>query len=59
LFFFVGCGREKGGGVGGGWGGADNLTKVIMGALKEHGGFFNIHITTKLISFGVDGVNVF
>jgi len=44
-----------------GWGvlGADNLTKVIMGALKEHGGFFNIHITTKLISFGVDGVNVF
>ncbi len=44
---------------GGGGGGADNLTKVIMGALKEHGGFFYIHISTKLISFGVDGVNVF
>jgi len=29
-----------------------------MGALKEHGGLFNIDIATKIISFGVDGVNV-
>jgi hypothetical protein len=40
-------------------GGAYNLTKVIMGALKEHGGLFDIDVAIKLISFGVDGVNVF
>jgi hypothetical protein len=37
---------------------ADNLTKVITGALKEHGGLFDVDVT-KLISFGANGVNVF
>jgi hypothetical protein len=40
-------------------GGAYNLTKVFMGAFKEHGGFFYVDFVAKLISFGVDGVNVF
>jgi hypothetical protein len=35
------------------------MTKVIMGALKEHGGLFDINVATKLISFGADEVNVF
>jgi hypothetical protein len=35
-------------------GGSNNLTKVVMGALKKHGVF----AIGKLISFGVDGVNV-
>jgi hypothetical protein len=30
-----------------------------MGVLKEHGGLFDVDIVTKLISFGVDGVNFF
>jgi hypothetical protein len=30
-----------------------------MGALKKHGGFSNVDIATKLISFGANGVNVF
>ncbi len=30
-----------------------------MGALKKHGGFSNVDIVTKLISFGANGVNVF
>ncbi len=40
-------------------GGVDNQTKVIMGVLKKHGGFFSAHIAGKLISFGANGVNVF
>jgi hypothetical protein len=36
--------------------GVDNLTKVIMGALKEHDGLYDVDV---LISFGVDGVHVF
>jgi hypothetical protein len=39
--------------------GAYNLTKVIMGVLKEHGGLFNENVVVKLISLGVDRVNVF
>jgi hypothetical protein len=39
--------------------GAYNLTKVIMGVLKEHGGLFNANVVVKLISLGVDRVNVF
>jgi hypothetical protein len=39
--------------------GVDNLTKVIMGALKEHDGLYDVDVVVKLISFGVDGVNVF
>jgi len=35
------------------------MTKVIVGALKEHGGLFDINVATKLISFGADEVNVF
>jgi hypothetical protein len=34
--------------------GANNLTKVIMGALKEHGDFFYVDVVAKPISFGVD-----
>jgi hypothetical protein len=30
-----------------------------MGDLKEHGVICNVNIATKLISFGVDGLNVF
>jgi hypothetical protein len=30
------------------------LTKVIMGALKEHGDLFNVNIVAKLISFGAE-----
>ncbi len=37
---------------------ADNLTKVIIEALKKHGNVFNVDITTKLTSFGATGVNV-
>jgi hypothetical protein len=32
-------------------GGVDNLTKVIMGVLKEHGRLFDVDIAAKLISF--------
>jgi len=39
--------------------GVDNLIKVIMGDLKEHGVIYNVNIATKLISFGVNGLNVF
>ncbi len=39
--------------------GAHNMTKVIMGALKEHGGLFDINVVIKLISFGANEVNVF
>jgi hypothetical protein len=37
----------------------DNLTKVIIEALKIHGNVSNANITTKLISFRANGVNVF
>jgi hypothetical protein len=40
-------------------GGINNLTKVIMGDLKKHGAISNVNIVTKLISFRVDGLNVF
>lgn len=30
-----------------------------MGALKEHDGFYDVEVVVKLISFGVDGMNVF
>jgi hypothetical protein len=39
--------------------GAYNLTKAIMGVLKEHGGLFDTYVVVKLISFGADGMNVF
>jgi hypothetical protein len=30
-----------------------------MGALKEHDGIHDVDVVVKLISFGVDGMNVF
>jgi hypothetical protein len=40
-------------------GGVNNLTKVIMGALKKHDGLYDVDVVVNLISFGADGVNVF
>jgi hypothetical protein len=40
-------------------GGFDNLTKVIMDVLKKHVGLSDINVVAKLLSFGIDGVNVF
>jgi hypothetical protein len=37
----------------------DNLIKIIMGFLRKDGGVFYVDVATKLMSFGVDGVNVF
>jgi hypothetical protein len=34
--------------------GANNLNKVIMGALKEHADLFDVDVVAKLISFWVD-----
>lgn len=39
--------------------GIDNLTNVIMDALMIGGGMPRKHITSKFISFGVDGVMYF
>jgi hypothetical protein len=38
---------------------ANNLTKVIVTSLPYNGGFFDTHLVSKLISFGVNGVLVF
>ncbi len=40
-------------------GGSNNLTKVSMDVLKKHVGVFDINVAAKLLSFGVDVVNVF
>jgi hypothetical protein len=40
-------------------GASKNLTKVVMGALKKHGGVFDVDIVRKFMSFRADGVNVF
>jgi hypothetical protein len=37
----------------------NNFIKIIMGALRKDGGVFDVDVATKLMSFGVDGVNVF
>jgi hypothetical protein len=37
----------------------DNLTKVIMEALTIGGGMPRNHVSTKLVSFGGNNVNVF
>jgi hypothetical protein len=39
--------------------GSNNLTEVIMGALKKHGDVFNANVARNLMSFRADGVNVF
>jgi hypothetical protein len=40
-------------------GAAYNLIKVVMGALKKHGGVSDVDVSRKLMSFRNDGVNVF
>ncbi len=35
------------------------MTKVIMDVLKKHVGLSDINVVAKLLSFGIDGVNVF
>jgi hypothetical protein len=37
----------------------NNLTKVIIEALKKHASVYNVNVVTKLMSFEVNGVNVF
>jgi hypothetical protein len=32
---------------------------MLMDVLKKHVGVFNIDVVAKLLSFGIDGVNVF
>jgi hypothetical protein len=39
--------------------GFDNLIKVIVDALKKHVGVFDANVVARLLSFGVDCVNVF
>ncbi len=39
--------------------GLNNLIKILMGALKNHGDVSNVGATTKLMSFKANGVNVF
>lgn len=39
-------------------GNANNLTKVIMNVLQSEGGVFKFNIALKLLSFGIDGVNI-
>lgn len=39
--------------------GLNNLIKILMDALEKHGDVSNVGATTKLISFNMDGVNVF
>lgn len=39
--------------------GSNNLTKMIMDALKKHIGVSDANVVVKLLSFGDDGVNVF
>jgi hypothetical protein len=34
-------------------------SKFVMGALKKHGGVFDVDVVGKLMSLRVDGVNVF
>jgi len=40
-------------------GGNNNLTKVIVKALQKNGGVLEEDMAFKLISFAIDGVNVF
>ncbi len=39
--------------------GLNNLIKILMDVLEKHGDVSNVGATTKLMSFNVDGVNVF
>jgi len=40
-------------------GGFDNLTKVIINVLRKHVSVYDIDVVAKLLSFGINGVNVF
>ncbi len=40
-------------------GNTNNLTKVIIEALEKHASVSNVDVVTKLMSFEVNGVNVF
>jgi hypothetical protein len=40
-------------------GGSDNLTKVVMGALKKHGSVFHANAIRTFMFFKTNGVNVF
>jgi len=40
-------------------GNANNLTKVIMDVLQNEGGLFKFNIALKLLSFEIDGENIF
>jgi hypothetical protein len=37
----------------------DNLMKMIMASLLQYGGLHETNLTSKSISFGVDGVQIF
>ncbi len=39
--------------------GLNNLIKILMDTLEKHGDVSNVGATTKLMSFNVDGVNLF
>ncbi len=38
---------------------SNNLIKMIMGSLLQHGGLFETNLVSKLISFGANGALVF
>jgi hypothetical protein len=40
-------------------GGFDNLTKVLMDALKKHVSVSDTYVAVKILAFGIDNVNVF
>jgi hypothetical protein len=40
-------------------GNTNNLTKVIIEALENHANVSNVDVVTKLMSFEINGVNVF
>ncbi len=37
----------------------NNLMKMIMASLLQYGGLYETNLTSKLISFGADGVSIF
>jgi hypothetical protein len=37
----------------------DNLMKMILASLLQYGGLYETNLTSKLITFGVDGASIF
>ncbi len=37
----------------------DNLMKMIMASLLQYGGLYETNLTSKLLTFGVDGASTF